>query len=335
MSANLVIDTNVLLLADTRASCLRIANMVMQKPEDYVLFLDKEGRIDHEYVSQLKIADGDESVIKLFVSWLIEREDKHQGHRLCSRVNGREIFKDTFRKYQQTAESSLIGISCGQTNTYLIVVEQSRAADEPIERCYRNDAWFREFCLSLDKTGNHLDVLQSSKHDQLNEIGEPNIASYNQLRAFLERNRRDTESVERKSIELKCPKHQELGSDLIEDVMEALCGMLNSLSGMGYIFIGVEDGATSGLRLKGIPRRFKDREKPSWDELKRDVMNRLCYFQPHQPNRIDFVVIQDQDDDLRGILAFYVHPDTKDRGYTYRNNRYVRIGESTRREHSA
>jgi len=328
MSANVVIDTNVLLLADTCAECNRVVTMLQQQPNDYVLFLDRDRKIDQEYLDYAQKANDVESTISLFVKWLNERES-NQVNRLHSQINGAAIFPEPCR---QTAEAPLIGIACGQPNTFLVIPEQRHIADERIKRCYREADRLKHLCEHLEGTGKPLHLLASDEHDTLTELVQLNIRSYDQLYDFLQRHRVDPKSAERTSIELKCPQDEGLVALMVNKIMQALCGMLNSLEGNGYVFVGVEDGDASNLTLKGIALRFNYKDKPTWDELKRDMMNSLNHFNPHIPNRIDFEVIPDLDNPKRGILAFRVRPERSDRGYTYQDIRYVRIGESTRKE---
>lgn len=321
MGLALVVDTNVFLLARDHIGCRQVFQRVCYS-WDYMLVIDRRREIFKEYKRFAR--GGRESPLRRLVSLLIEREATRSGEPPCALLISNQLTSedlDFLRDLQchKPIEPQMLGVARDQPHTCVVISETESARPMPIPRGYcEAGIWER-----LQERFPDIRIVTTGDLSWLDEPGDPAPRDCATLEAFLEAKRLDENCAEREFLELKCPDPADrgIGLNLMRDVMEAVCAMTNAAS--GYIFIGVEDDGT----IHGVPRKYKDREVSSWDELWCKMAGQeLSRFRPHKPFlRQWFIPVpNDPQIDLR-VVALRVE---KQRGgpYSYRGRVYVREG---------
>jgi hypothetical protein len=335
MSKQLVVDTNVLLLASTDSGCAEIYRNLRYSC-DYALLLDRHQKIWREYRTHAQRFP--QSRLAELVKILLSQKSVPEQHNpttsaglplaieLDSTLSAEEQLFLRNKKCPPI-EPEMIGIAKEQSLARLVILGDSKARHEPIPRGYRQPGLMQEL---VDKF--KLQIGTTDSLNWLSELDDPVPNTQESLDAFLKAKRNDTkDSVEREFIEVKCSKRTDLGitAQRRNKVMEAVCAMTNTTS--GYIFVGVEDDGT----IRGVTRTYiNDRGDltayDSWDALWNGVfMSEMGKFKPRKPEIRNWYipVANNSNEDIR-VIAIRVH---QQRGgtYRYKGEEFVRMGTAS------
>lgn len=335
MSKQLVVDTNVLLLASEDGGCAEVYRRLCHSC-DYALLLDKQRKIWQEYRTyakkfpQSRLAELVTTIIKQQSAPERPNPTTRAGLPLAIEMDCKlDADDELFLKDKQcpSIEPEMIAIAKEQSLARLVILGDTKAPREPIQRGYRQPGVMQELMNKF-----RLKIRTTDTLNWLSELDDPVPNTQNTLHAFLEAYRKDTaKSVERQFIEVKYSERPDraITSQRRDKIMEAICAMTNTTS--GYIFVGVEDNGT----IHGVSRKFaKERgdvtSYNSWDELWSGVfMSEMGKFKPRKPEIYPWYipVANEANNDLR-VIAIRVHQQ-RGSNYQYKGAEFTRIGTAS------